>query len=226
MRRILLLCALATLASPALVRAEPLIFTSHIIADFEFSLVAGTPFNPRPFDSPPIPFQAVGDLTFELAASLNDPGATTVPFVNATGVLQGVYPMIYGPFTISPNVAFIGGELTNIVRDGGGEVVSADVTGLSMEWELVGPNYGRLYGRAPLVFDGQGLSIPFAVGNVLAGPIPFNVYADDGDRDPSNDILVAIGSNRTLTVVPEPHSAALLAVGAAGLLAAAARRRA
>jgi hypothetical protein len=226
MRRRLFLCAAAFLALPAIARAESTTFTRTIVADFEFSLVAGTDFNPGPVDSPFIAFQAVGDLTFQLDASLNDPSLpTTVPFLNATGVLQGTMPLDFGPFTISPNVAFLGGELTNIVRDGSGEVISADVRDLLMEWELIGPGFGRLYGKVGLDFDADGVSIPFADGTLLYGPTPFDVYSDDGDGDLSNDVLVAIGRNRTLRVVPEPSSAALLALGAAGSLAVARRRR-
>ncbi|WP_165250945.1 PEP-CTERM sorting domain-containing protein [Paludisphaera soli] len=225
MRRRFLLCTAAFLSLPALVHAEMTTFTRRVVADFEFSLVAGTPFNPGPVDSPFIPFQAVGDLTFRLDPSLNDASQpTTVPFLDATGVLQGTKPLDFGPFTISPNVAFLGGELTNIVRDGSGEVISADVRDLLMEWELVGPGFGRLYGRVGLDFDADGVSIPFAYGTVLYGPTPFDVYSDDGDGDTSNDVRVAVGRNRTLRVVPEPTSAALLALGGAGLLAFARRR--
>lgn len=225
MRRYLPLCAAAFLTLPTVALGEMTTFTRRVVADFEFSLVAGTPFNPGPVDTPFIPFQAIGDLTFELDPAINDPSApTTVPFLDATGVLQGTKPTDFGPFTISPNVAFLGGELTDIVRDGSGEVISANVRGLLMEWELVGPAFGRLYGTAGLNFDADGVTIPFAYGTILSGPLPFDVYADDGDGDTSNDILVAIGRNRTLRVVPEPHSAALLALGAAGLLAVVRRR--
>jgi hypothetical protein len=75
-----------------------------------------------------VPFRAVGDLTFQLDPSLNDASMpTTVPFVNVTGVLEGIPPSPPSdlPFTISPDVQFLGGSLTNIVRVASGHVISS-----------------------------------------------------------------------------------------------------
>ena len=62
---------------------------------------------------------------------------------------------------------------------------------------------------------------------MLAGAAPFNVYLDDGDNNPANDLVVAIGRNRTLTVaaVPEPASLVLFGVAAAGSVVASRVRR-
>jgi hypothetical protein len=195
-----------------------LTFTVPVIANYEFSILGGTPLNPGP-TTPFIPFRAVGDMTFQLDPSLNDAShPTTVPFVNMTGVLQGTPPSPPStlPHTIDPNVQFLGGSLTNIVRDGSGHVVSADVSGLSSRWEMLGPGF-RLYTKDGLPFDAHGVSIPFETGTVLEGDAPLNVYLDVHDGNPADDILVAIGENRTRTVTPEPATVLLLGAGGAGL---------
>jgi hypothetical protein len=222
MRRVLLLCAVPCLTLPTPASAEVITFTSSVVADYEFSLVGGTPLNPGP-TTPFIPFRAVGNLTFDLSPQINDPSSpTAVPFTGVSGILQGVPPSPANtlPHTISPNVEFLSGTLTNIVRDASGEVVSADVSNLSSRWELNGqsPSFPvRLYTQDGLPFDATGVTIPFSPGTVLAGAAPFNVYLDDGDGNPANDILVVIGRNRTLTVfaAPEPGSLFVLAACAA-----------
>ncbi len=201
---------------PGVVRAGDLTFTETMVANFEFSLLGGTVLNPGP-TTPFVPFEAIGNLTFTLDASLNDPSQpTTVPFTNVTGLLNGVTPPSppeFLPFTISPDVQFIGGELTNIVRDGQGNVTSADVSDLSMRWDLIGPGGLTLFTKDGLPFDGSITSLPFSNGTVLSGLAPFNVYLDDGGSDP----LVVIGQNRFLTSIPEPSSLVLLGAGVAGL---------
>ena len=230
MRVRLPLAAVVAFAFAAATQAAPLSFTSPVIADYEFSILGGTPLNPGP-TTPFIPFRATGDLTFQLSPSLNDPSRpTSVPFTGLSGVLQGVPPSpdFTLPHTISPNLEFVGGTLANIVRDANGEVVSADVVGLNARWELVGQSPAfpvRLYTQDGLPFDASGVSLPFAAGTVLRGDAPFNVFLDDGDGDPSNDVLVAIGRNRTLTVTPEPVSAVAFGLMLASGAAVALRRR-
>ena len=211
------------LAFPGSVRAGNLTFTETFVADFEFSLLGHTAINPGD-TTPFIPFQAVGNLTFTLDASIDDPTATTVPFVNVTGSLAGDNhsPPQFLPYVISPNVEFIGGELTNIVRVGGGAVVSADVSNLSMRWNMVGtPANITLFTQDGLPFDATGVTVPFATGTVLSGAAEFNVYLDDGGSNP----LVVIGRNRTLTAVPEPGSAILAGLAVLASAAVSARRR-
>jgi hypothetical protein len=228
MYRGLLVCLMSLLTLPTTVRAEMLTFTSRVVANYDLSLLGGTPLNPGP-TTPFIPFQAVGDLTFQLAPSLNDPSATTAPFVNVTGMLQGVPPSPADtlPHFISPDVQFLSGSLTNIVRDANGNVISADVSDLSSRWELVStsPSFPvTLYTQEGLPFSANDVSIPFLPGTVLAGAAEFNVYLDEGLGN--NNPLVAIGRDRTLTVTsPEPSSAVLLGVGAVATIMATSFRR-
>jgi hypothetical protein len=230
MRPVLLLAA--AMALPAAVRSEVISFTVPVVADYEFSLVGGTPLNPGP-TTPFIPFRAVGPLTFSVSPMLNDPSRpTTVPFTGLSGVLNGVPPSPPNtlPHYISPNVQFLGGNLTNIVRDVSGEVISADVSNLNAMWELVGTGPAfpvRLYSDAGLPFDATGVTLPFAPGTVLAGAAPFNVFLDDGDGNRANDVLVAIGRNRTLTVaaVPEPVAVVVFGLTMVGLVAGQRRAR-
>ncbi len=221
MRRRLLISLAAILLIPSVVHAGDLSFNETMVANFEFSLLGGTVINPGP-TTPFIPFEAIGNLTFTLDASINDPSKTTVPFTNVTGMLSGVSPPPFLPYVISPNLEFLGGELTNIVRDINGNLVSADVADLSMRWTMVGTPYNlTLFTKDGLPFDGSVNSIPFSYGTVLAGAADFNVYLDDGGSNP----LVVIGRNRTLTAVPEPSSAILAGLAALGVGAVMARRR-
>lgn len=68
--------------------------------------------------------------------------------------------------------------------------------------------------------------VPFAPGDILAGPADFEVYLDLGLGNPGlpgGDPLAVIGRNRTLTTVPEPGCISLLAlIGTTSLFA---RRR-
>ena len=222
MRYQTLISVAALMLLPGVVQAGGVSFTETLVANFEFSLLGGTVINPGP-TTPFIPFEAIGSLTFVLDPSINDPSQpTTVPFTDVTGVLNGVSPPPFLPYTISPDVQFLGGDLTNIVRDSKGAVISADVSDLSMRWDMIGtPSNLTLFTKDGLPFDGSVTSIPFANGTVLAGAADFNVYLDNGGSDP----LVVIGRNRTLTSVPEPSSIGLLSAGAAGLGAWLRKRR-
>jgi hypothetical protein len=195
---------------PAIVHATDLTFTQTYVASFEFDVLGGTPINSGG-DTGFQPYAAEGALTFTLDSSINNPAQTTVPFTNVTGTLNGLYPTSLVPYTISPDVQFLGGDLTNIVRDGSGNVMSADVSNLSMRWDLVA--FGgavTLFTLDGLPFDGSVTSVPFGDGTVLSGSPQFNVYMDYK----GTDILVAYGKDRILSaitpgVVPEPSSGVL-----------------
>lgn len=173
-----------------------------------------------------IPFRAIGVLNFELDDS-GGPGATSMAFTNVTGVLDGVSPAAFLPFSISPNVSFVGGSLDSIVRDGGGAITSAFVNDLRMFWRmdsnapiLGGP--ASIYSDTPLSFSGNVTGIEFNLGDILANASDFNLFLGDPENPQGTDPLTAIGRNRTLTAVPEPGSLVVLALGAC---AAAYRRR-
>lgn len=214
MRRQVVILAATLMMLPGVVRAGGLTFTENLVANFEFSLLGDTVINPGP-TTPFIPFEAIGSLTFTLDSSINDPShPTAVPFTNVTGSLAGVSPPAFLPYTISPDLQFLGGDLTNIVRDSHGNVISGQVSDLSMRWDMVGtPANLTLFTKDGLPFDGAVSSIPFSNGTVLAGAADFNVYLDDGGSDP----LVVIGRNRTLTAIPEPSSVIILAASVVGL---------
>jgi MYXO-CTERM domain-containing protein len=221
MRYRTLICLAGLLFFPSLVHGGDLTFTQDLVANFDFDVLGGTPINPGPATGFQ-PYEAFGALTFTLDSSINDPTQTTVPFTNVTGTLNGVYPTSLLPYTISPDVQFIGGDLTNIVRDGSGNVISGNVSDLSMRWDLIA--FGgalTLFTLDGLPFDGSITSIPFSNYTVLSGPAQFNVYMDFG----GTDLLVAYGENRTLTTVPEPTSATLAGLAALTLGAVIARRR-
>jgi hypothetical protein len=216
-----LICVAILLCFPGLARAENLTFTQKFIANFEFDVLGNTPINPGPATGFQ-PYEAMGALTFTLAPALNDPSQTTVPFTNVTGTLNGVYPTSLLPYTISPDVQFLGGDLTNVVRDGGGNVISADVSNLSMRWDLIaaGGNL-TLFTLDGLPFNGAITSLPFSDGTVLSGADQFNVYLNVG----GSNVLVALGEDRILTAVPEPTSGALGGLAALTVGAVIALRR-
>jgi hypothetical protein len=218
-----LICVAAFLSFTGQALASDLIFSQTFVANFEFDLLGGTVINPGP-ESGFIPFEAIGNLTFTLDPSLNNPSQpTTVPFTNVTGLLTGVSPPPFLPYTISPDVQFIGGDLTNIMRDRTGNVTFADITDLSMRWDMIaGGGSLTLFTTDGLPFNGSTNSIPFSYGTVLAGPESFNVYLDDPAL---GDPLVVIGRNRTLTSVPEPTSATLAGLASLTLGIVIVRRR-
>lgn len=208
--------------TPGFLHAETLLFTQRFVADFELSFVAGTPLNGGNVDTPFIACRAVGDLTFVFDPALNDPSQpTTVAITSVTGTLTGESPGFLLPYSLTPDLEFLHGSLTDIVRDGSGEVTSANVADLQMRWRIDGPMGITLFTQAGLPFNGAVTSIPFATGTVLAGPDVFEGYMET----PGGPLFVAYGRNRTLTAVPEPASMALAGLGALGVLAAARRGR-
>ena len=173
---------------PGLVHAGDLTFTQSFVANFDFDVLGGTPINPGPATGFQ-PYEAIGALTFTLDSSINDPSQTTVPFTNVTGTLNGVYPSSLVPYTISPDVQFIGGDLTNIVRNGSGNVISADVSDLSMRWDLIA------FGGGLNAFHARWFAIrrfhhihSVLVNTVLSGASQFNVYLDYGGTDTTGGI--------------------------------------
>jgi PEP-CTERM motif len=216
---LILIAALALV--PSFARAGDLVFTQDFDAQFQFNV-----FNPSTgVPTGWVDYEAAGALTFTIGSAITDPSQTTVPILNVTGTLESVFPSpVLGPYSISPNVAFLGGELTNIERDGSGNLISANVSDLAMQWSLTAPGvpvYVFTADAGGLPFDGAITSLPFSYGTVLSGAAQFNVYADEG----GTNVVVAYGRDRTLTAVPEPSSIALLGIGVLGLYAYGRRAR-
>ena len=188
-----------------------IVFSNDFKADFRFTVVDG-PLAGLGVGTV-LDFDARGPLTFTLDDSV--PNAATMNFTNVTGTLNVIGPAAFAGSTLTPNLQFVGGQLTNIVRGPGGVVTSGNVTDLRMRWEMFsGPT--RLYTRDSLPFNGTISSLPFTTSNFLAEPANFDVFLDAGLG--AADPLAVIGSNRVLTVVtvPEPSSLALLTLGGLG----------
>lgn len=215
-----LFAAVVTFSFGTSARGNIVTFDGMIQADFVFTATAA---GEAIFGAPqgvPLPLRALGTMTF----SIDDTGGSSALFTNATGQLPGVTPPTppgFLPFYITP-VRFDGGSLTNIARDGLGRIVSGTVVNLAMPWEMIGtgPNTGLvIYGdqaTTPLLFNGDitldysSANPTLGLGSILSGAELFNTYLfQTGDRvnqNPGSDPLVFIGSNRTLTAVPEPSS--------------------
>lgn len=213
------------------VAAEDTQFTVTMRANYDFNILGGTSLNDGP-DTGYIPFAAVGDVTFELDASINEPTADTVPILNFQGELQGTAPspMNLLPHFITPNVEFVGGNLINIMRDPmTGEVLSAEVDNLQARWKMVGLPMSDIAGLelvtggnafdpdSNLPFFGPINAIPFAVGDVIKGPdVVDPSLGDEAFEVYLGDELVVLGRARTLTVIPEPASCTLTVMLFAG----------
>ena len=206
--------ALALMFVPCAVRAGDVTFTQGFVANFDFHLLTGTSIYSGP-DYGYLPYEAVGSITFTLdTTSLTDPSQTTIGITNAVGNFTGVPPLWLGPYSIDPNIQFLGGELTNIVRDGSGNITSAKVSNLSMQWELVA--FGGaivIDSDGGLPFSGPVHSVPFTYGDVISGPDPVAGVL------PGTDTVVAYVEHRTLTAVPEPGTAVLAGTAAIALVA-------
>ena len=208
LRSVLVTFVMALAVSGTTARAA-IVFTNDFKADFRFTVVDG-PLAGLGVGNV-LDFDARGPLTFTIDDSI--PNATTMNFTNVTGTLTVIGPAGFAGSTLTPNLQFVGGQLTSIVRGPGGVVTSGNVTDLRMRWEMFsGPT--RLYTRDSLPFDGTISSLPFTSSNFLAGPANFDVFLDAGLG--AADPLAVIGSNRFLTVVPEPSSLALLTLGGLG----------
>jgi hypothetical protein len=192
-----------------------IVFTSNVKADFTFTTVGTTLGLP---DGTVLPFTALGSMTFTLdllpairpASALS--GETVLSFVDATGSLTVDSPAGFAGATMGP-YAFAGGRLDGITYDRAGNITGGRVADLSMLWEMqLGPT--RLYTKDPLPFNGFVTGAPFGVGDVISGPLAFDVFLDLGN--PATDPLVAIGQDRflTITAVPEPSSFALIGIAA------------
>jgi hypothetical protein len=221
--KILLTLATALLSLASSTSHATLVFTNGVEANFRFEVVAG------PLASPQLPvgtildFVAVGSMTFSLDDSVAN--ATDMAFTNATGALTVITP--FAGATMGPH-EFVSGQFQNITRDGLGNITGGNVVDLRMRWQMF---FGglRLYTADSLPFNGAMTGAPFQIGDVMAGPAPFNVYLDIGAGNPGQpggDPLAVIGSNRllTITAVPEPSSFALMAVVGLGYAALRVRR--
>lgn len=210
MRTLLVTTAVALAALSGSFANAAIVFSNDFKADFRFTVVDG-PLGPQLGVGTVLDFDARGPLTFTLDDSV--PNATTMNFTNVTGILNVVSPTNFIPSTISPNVQFVGGQLTGIVRGPGGVITAGNVTNLRMRWEMISGTT-RLYTKDSLAFNGTISSVPFTYSNFLAEPANFDVFLDVGAG--AADPLAIIGSNRVLTVVPEPSSLALLTLAGLG----------
>jgi PEP-CTERM motif len=196
-----------------------LVFTNGVQANFRFTTVVGNPLGLP--DNLDLDFVATGLMTFSLDDSVAN--ATSMAFTSATGTLQVTAPAPFAGAIMGPH-QFVSGQFQNITRDGLGNITGGNVVDLRMRWEMFVPG-ARLYTADSLPFNGAMTGAPFQIGDVMAGPAPFNVYLDTG-AGPGGDPLAVIGSNRllTITAVPEPSSLALMAVVGLGYTALRVRR--
>jgi hypothetical protein len=195
----------AWLSVPDSTANADLVFTNELRANFTFTPVDG---NVLGLDTDPLNFTALGALTF----NLSDIDSNTMAFTDVTGGFTVTGPVGFEGAQLGP-FQFDSGQLQNIVRDGGNNIISANVVDLRMFWEMEFAGL-RLYTKDSLPFNGSITGTPFGLGDVLSGPLEFDVFLDMGNA--ATDPLVVIGKNRFLTAVPEPGSVILLLLGGFG----------
>jgi hypothetical protein len=197
--------AVAWLSVPDSTANADLVFANELRANFTFTPVEG---NVLGLPTGALDFTALGSLTF----NLSDIDSDSEAFTDVTGKFTVTGPAGFEGAQLRP-FQFDSGQLQDIVLDGGNNIISANVVDLRMFWEMEFAGL-RLYTKDSLPFNGSITGTPFGLGDVLSGPLEFNVFLDTGNG--ANDPLVVIGSNRFLTAVPEPGSVILLVLGGFG----------
>ena len=207
------------IAAPAVHADMPLSFSMEVQPVYDFVVFD----SPDPFDLVPpgvsqviIPFNPSGPMGVEVSSDLNDPAKTSADVSTITGEFAGDFGGI--PYTLRI-FQFNEGGLSNIVRDSGGDLISADLTMTAvfeqiLEFSKLDPGLQdvRLFGD-PMTFTGAVDGIPFAYGTSLTSPTPRGLYLDNGD---GSYVQIGAVQDRFLNVVPEPASQCLLVLGALG----------
>lgn len=193
-----------------------IVFETEVEAQFDVLFYADGPLGDAvaaegfPTDVP-IPAKARGFMRFEIEDITSSTTEADILGAVSLGRLIGFDP---GPFfSISPNVEFIGGTLTNIVQTNGA-VTSATVNNLEMIWdmELTLPSASaRVVSESGLGFSGDVTGIPYLDGDTLVGPDGESVdgLLDLGNGEFDANPAIAV-SNRRMIAVPEPSAGILL----------------
>ena len=204
------LCLAAALVISLAGNSQAASFASTLRANFTFTTVKD---NPLGFPgNMTLQFTAIGALTFSLDDSL--PNATSMDFTGANSNFTVSAPSLFSDATMRPYKC-VSGQLKEIVRKDG-NITGGNVSDLRMKWQMLFPTPGglaRRYTKDSLPFNGAVTGAPFGIGDQISSPEKFDVYLDmgRGEKDP----LAVIGSNRVLTVTPEPTSLAIF--GLSGL---------
>lgn len=164
---------------------------------------------------------ALGNFEFSWAAEsggVADVTEFTANFTGTDGAL-GAFSLFAGsttPANIAPT-----GTLTNIVESGG-MLLDADFT-INTPFSITLLDFGSamIYTQEVATFTGRLSEGFFSSPDVNDDDL--NGHLFDGDADLSNDPVVAVSSNRTVTAVPEPGSALIL-ITLAGLALASRRK--
>ncbi|MCA9185923.1 MAG: hypothetical protein R3E01_36615 [Pirellulaceae bacterium] len=204
--------SLSAITLPAVAQL-PTEFTIPIRPDYELVLFPGTPFN-MGTENLVVPFSPLGEMGFSMAGNaINDPLATSADFTNISDEFAGNFSGT--PYDLRI-IQFLGGGLSNIVRNGSADIQSADVSFTAIFEQKLGPGSPeevRVFG-GEMTFIGTVDAFPFDEGTAFGSPSFVDLFLDTG-----NNTSVQIGGvqNRFLTVVPEPGSVALALFAIVGL---------
>lgn len=235
-RRVSLVVLVSALAPAAPAFAEPIVagqFTVPVTVTQSVELFPGTPFNPGP-TSITVLAEAVGSLTVTHQAQV---GSTilTQPLARLAGVFPSPLPPI--PYEIlagTPDLPASRGVISNVVQNPAhpgfpagdpSSFVSGDFREEAF-FKVVLADGTTIYtdpNRAAIL-TALLTGLPYPPGTAFTSPGRINLYLQTGPGlDPSRDPVIGQTFNRTLAVtgsaaVPEPSTAALLALGSLGLL--------
>ncbi len=188
-------------------------------ADQTVRVLAGSPLNPSNMDVDRV-ISAFGGFELFWDAEMGGSAALsgfTAEFVGTDDVLGGF--TIFGGLT-APAFVDPFGTLENIQSEANGDLISADFT-LGTAFSIV------LDGGGPVIYTQDraiftGLLSDGAPGEIFTSPDPINGHLALGG-DIGDDPVVAVSFDRSVTAVPEPSSAAILAC--IGVMSCIVRRR-
>lgn len=227
-QRTCLVLSVVALWPGTVARAAPIVAGQDLVPSVaiqSIELFPGTPFNPG---TAPLTVQltATGSFVLDRAAQTGSTINFTIPDAQFRGVLPGPLPPL--PFDLlagTPDLHPSTGAITNVVQDPArpgfstgapSSFVSGEFTA-NTYFKLVLPGGVTIYSdpNQAAVFTAALTALPPPDGTVFANPAPVNLYLQIGPGfDPTRDPVIGQSFDRTVTVIPEPSTAALCLAGA------------
>jgi hypothetical protein len=227
LQRTCLFLSVVALLPGAVARAAPIVAGQDFlpsVAVQSIELFPGTPFNPG---TTPLTVQltATGAFVLNRAAQTGSTINFTIPAAQFGGTLPGPLPPL--PFSLlagTPDLHPSTGAITNVVQNPAipgfptgspSSFVSGEFTADTF-FKLVLPGGTTIYSdpNQAALFTAALTALPPPDGTVFASAAPINLYLQTGSGfDPTRDPVIGQSFDRTVTVIPEPSTAALFLAG-------------